>query len=184
MNRACGFAAAVAALFVGSSAAFALDCSALGYAQGLGGYYKATDHSGPYALDSNCNPMLFGGSLSATSTNPISRLAMTSATAAYSAGQLIATDAAANSIVNPSFTIPASGGATIPLVRLSTNDTTTTAWGRAAWSPASATGAHLASRACTMSDEYGDGAFAECGLIVGSLPVIKVGGGSKYFLVA
>jgi opacity protein-like surface antigen len=43
------------------SAAQAADCSAVGYVQAQGGYYKASDHSGPYALDTNCAPWLMGG---------------------------------------------------------------------------------------------------------------------------
>lgn len=53
-------APACAAFFVSQSAAEALDCSNVGYVQAQGGYYKASDHSGPYSLDSSCNPTLIG----------------------------------------------------------------------------------------------------------------------------
>ena len=134
-------------------------------------------------------------------TNPTSTLTMTSATTAYTAGQLIATNATAGSVVNPSFAIATSaGGAAISRLRLSTNDTTSTAWGgqviqidlwtatptwtngdRAAWSPATGVGSHLGAYTCTMSAEYGDGAYAECAPNVGSTALPKLASGTSIF---
>lgn len=49
-------------LLVGIAApALALDCGdtdTYGYTQGSGGFYLKADRSGPYALDSSCNPTL------------------------------------------------------------------------------------------------------------------------------
>ena len=122
-------------------------------------------------------------------SNPTSTLTMTSSTTAYSAGQLIASSATAGSIVVPYFSIiNGGGGALIPRLRLSTNDTTSTAWGgvfiqvdlwsaaptftngdRGTWSPATGTASHLGAYSCTMSAEYGDGAYAECSPAVGTV---------------
>ena len=118
---------------------------------------------------------------------PTSTLTQTSATAAYTAGQLIASNATAGSIVVPSFTLQGTGGAVIQRVRLQSNDTTATAWGgqsiqidlwsavptftngdRAAWLIATGTVSHLGSLACIMSAVQGDGVFAECSPNVGS----------------
>lgn len=138
---------------------------------------------------------------SQTITNPTSTLTMTSATTAYTAGQLIATSATAGSVVNPSVAIATSaGGAILSRVRLDTNDSTSTAWGgqtvrvdfwtttptwtngdRAAWSPATQTGAHLAAYTCTMSAEYGDGAFSECAPTVGNYTTVKLASGTSLF---
>ena len=100
---------------------------------------------------------------------------------AYTAGQLIASSATAGSIVNPSFSMPTLGGA-IPRLRLSSNDTTSTAWASASiqidlwssaptwtngdhgtWLPATGSAAHLASYTCTFpSAVWGDGLATEC----------------------
>lgn len=139
--------------------------------------------------------------VSATITNPTSTLTLPSTTTAYTAGQLIATSATAGSVVNPSFAIANSaGGALITRLRLSTNDTTSTAWGaqtirvdlwtttptwtngdRGTWSPATQTGAHLGAYTCTMSAEYGDGAFAECAPVVGNFSGVKLASGTSVF---
>jgi hypothetical protein len=123
-----------------------------------------------------------------------STLTLPSSTTAYSAGQLIANSGTAANVVNPSFTIPAGyRSALIPRVRLSTNDATSTAWGavavnvdlwscsptwtngdRGTWSPATGTGCHLATYNCTMSSEYGDGAYAECSISVGNFALSNV----------
>lgn len=130
-----------------------------------------------------------------------STLQLTSATTAYTAGQLIASSATAGSIVVPSFKIPAGyQAALIPRVRLSVNDATSTAWGassvtvdlwsaaptftngdRGAFSPATGTGAHLGSYSCTMSAEYGDGAYAECAASVGNFSLSGVSSGTIYW---
>ncbi len=130
-----------------------------------------------------------------------STLTLPATTTAYSAGQLIASSATAGSVANPSFTLTnqLSNGSAIPRLRLSTNDTTSTAWGaqtvqvdlwlgsvaipagvtwtngdRGAWSPATGTGNHLGSYTCSMSAEFGDGAYAECSPNVGTAAFVKV----------
>jgi hypothetical protein len=146
-----------------------------------------------------------GASVTAASsgaiTNPTSTLTLPSTTAAYTAGQLIANSATAGSVVNPSFAIANSaGGAMVSRLRLTTNDTTSTAWGaqtirvdlwsttptwtngdRGAWSPATQTAAHLGSFTCTVSAEYGDGAFSECAPAVGNAAVIHLASGTSVF---
>jgi len=134
-------------------------------------------------------------------TNPTSTLTLTATTTAYTAGQLIANSATAGSVVNPSFVIANSaGGAVISRLRLSTNDTTATAWGaqtiqvdlwtvtptwtngdRGTWSPATGTGSHLAAFTCLMSAEFGDGAYAECAPTVGTFASVKLPSGTSIF---
>lgn len=138
---------------------------------------------------------------SQTITNPTSTLTMPATTTAFTAGQLIANSATAGSVVNPSFAIATSaGGAIISRLRLSTNDSTSTAWGTqtvrvdlwtttptwtngnlGTWSPATQTGAHLAAYTCTMSAEYGDGAFSECAPTVGNYTTVKLASGTSVF---
>lgn len=143
---------------------------------------------------------LYAG-LSPTITNPTSTLTLPATTTAYAANQLIASSATAGSVVVPSFSI-LNSGASIPRVRLSTNDSTSTAWGgiqvqvdlwsaaptftngdRGAFSPATGTANHLASYICQMSAEYGDGAYAECAATPGS-PMIKLASGSTIYWTA
>lgn len=134
-------------------------------------------------------------------TNPTSTLTLTATTTAYTAGQLIANNATAGSVTNSSFAIAnTAGGVYIPRLRLSTNDATSTAWGgqtiqvdlwsasptwtngdRAAWSPATGTGAHLATYSCVMSAEYGDGAYAECGVSPGNLATVRLASGTTVY---
>ena len=145
------------------------------------------------------------GSVTATSsgatTNPPSTLTLPSTTTAYSANQLIANSATAGSVVVPFFTIAnAAGSATIPRLRLTTNDATSTAWGgvsinvdlwsaaptftngdRGTWLPATGTANHLATFSCTMSAEYGDGAYAECAPLVGTVAMPKLASGTSIF---
>lgn len=130
-------------------------------------------------------------------TNPNSTLTLPSTTTAYSAGQLIANSATAGSVTVPSFSFT---GSIIPRLRLSINDTTSTAWGgvgiqvdlwsapptvangdRGAFSPATGTANHLGSFTCTMSPEYGDGAFAECAPSIGSAVIPKLASGSSIY---
>lgn len=133
-------------------------------------------------------------------SNPTSSLTMTSGTAAYTAGQLIANSATAGSVTVPSFLLLSPGSALIQRLRLSTNDATSTAWGgvsiqvdlwsaaptftngdRAAWSVATGTANHLGAYSCTMSAEYGDGAYAECSPTVGQVSVPKLPSGNAVF---
>jgi len=139
-------------------------------------------------------PAGYGGA-----SSPPSTLTLPAPTTAYSAGNLIANSATAGNVVNPSFAIPPTGGA-IALAELTTNDTTATAWGaqsinidlwsaaptwtngdRGAWSPATGTSVHLGTFTCTMSAEYGDGAFAECAPAVGSFVPIPAGVTTVYW---
>ena len=133
-------------------------------------------------------------------SNPTSTLTLPSTTTAYSAGQLIASSATAGSVVVPSFTLQSPGSALIPRLRLSTNDSTSTAWGavsiqvdlwsaaptftngdRGTWSPATGTANHLGAYICTMSAEYGDGAYAECAPSVGTVSVPKLATGTTVY---
>ena len=143
----------------------------------------------------------FGAAASPVTTNPTSTLTLTSTTTAYSAGQLIANNATAGSVTVPSFAIANSaGGAIIPRLRLSTNDATSTAWGaqtiqvdlwlaaptfsngdRGTWSIATGSANHLGSFACTMSSEYGDGAYAECSPAVGNGVMPKLASGTSVY---
>lgn len=162
---------------------------------------------GPFTVDLNgnlCNttpagsPSTFSGSV----TNPTSTLTMTSATTAYTAGQLIASSATAGSIVVPSFAIlNAAGGAAIPRVRLASNDTTSTAWvgvtiqvdlwsaaptwtngDRAAWLPATGSASHLASYSCTMpTPVWGDGLATECLISVNNFAAVKLASGTTIY---
>lgn len=158
----------------------------------------ALAQQGPQA----CDPCTTNSPLNQTILNQTTTLTLPATTTAYTAGQLIANSATAGSVVNPSFGILYNaGGAIIPRMRLTTNDSTSTAWGgqtiridlwtttptwtngdRGAWSPATQTAAHVGSFSCTMSAEYGDGAFAECAPVVGSYVTVKLGGGTSVFV--
>jgi hypothetical protein len=141
-------------------------------------------------------------SITPFSGNPTSTLTLTSATTAYTAGQLIANNSTAGSVVVPSFAYSniIGSAAIIPRLRLSTNDTTSTAWGgqtiqvdlwsaaptfsngdRGTWSPATGAASHLGSFSCTMSAEYGDGAYAECAPAVGNFALPKLPGAALVY---
>lgn len=146
-------------------------------------------------------PVLVTAPLSATITNPTSPLTLTSATTAYAIGNLIASSATAASVVVPSFAIATSGGAAvINKLLLTSNDSTSTAWGsaqiqvdlwttaptftngdRAAFVVATGTAAHRAAFTCTMSPEYGDGVYAECTPNYGSEAVKLASGTTIYW---
>lgn len=176
-------------------------------AKTLGAVVMCLDANGnavPSTSAGQCNGQGPGtaGTMSGAITNPnASTLPMTSATTAYSAGQLIANSATAGSVVNPSFPILNSGGGSaIPRLRLFTNDTTSTAWGgvsvqvdlwsttptwtngdRGTWLPATGAGFHLGSYSCTMSTVWGDGVSAECAPTVGQYAAIKLASGLNVF---
>lgn len=150
--------------------------------------------SGPSSATGSISPFSSPAGVNST-------LTLTSSTTAYTAGQLIANNATAGSIVVPFFTIPMGyKTAAITRIRLSTNDSTSTAWGaasitvdfwsaaptftngdRAAFSPATGTALHLAAFTCTMSSEYGDGAYAECPITQGNFSVSGVTLGNIYW---
>lgn len=137
-----------------------------------------------------------GEAISAAATNPTSTLTLPSTTTAYSSGELIANNATAASVSVPSFMIAnVGGGASIQRLRLSTNDTTSTAWGgktiqvdlwsaaptfvngdRGAWSIATGTAYHLGSFSITMSAMYGDGAYGEGAPAVGNAVLVSLAG--------
>ena len=135
----------------------------------------------------------------ASISGPTSTLALPATTTAYAAGQLIASSATAGSVVVPSFSIKNSG-VLIPRLRLSINDATSTAWpgvsvqvdlwsaaptftngDRGAFLPATGTANHLGAYSCTMSAEYGDGAYAECAPVVGSVATPKLASGATIY---
>jgi hypothetical protein len=138
---------------------------------------------------------------SSSITNPTSTLILTSATTAYTAGQFIASSATAGSVVVPSFAIAnTAGGATIPRVRLSINDTTSTAWpavsinvdlwsnaptftngDRGTWLPATGAAVHLGTFNCTMSAVWGDGVSAECAPAVGTTVTLALASGTAVY---
>ena len=111
----------------------------------------------------------------------VSTLSLTSSTTAYTSGQLVANNGTAGSITNPSFSMPALGGA-ITRLRLYTTDTLSTAWASASvqidlwsaaptwtngdhatWLPATGSASHIASYSCTFpSAVWGDGIATEC----------------------
>lgn len=154
------------------------------------------DFAGPTPL-----PPSFGAALSPVLTNPTSTLQLTSSTSVYAAGNLIASSATAGSVVVPSFAIANSaGGASIPRVRLSNNDATSTAWGgqtvqvdlwstaptftngdRAAWAVATGSAAHLGAFTCILSAVTGDGVYQECAPSVGTAVYIKLASGTSVY---
>lgn len=129
-----------------------------------------------YADSSTFNPLVH------PITNPTSNLVLPAATTAYSANTLLATNASAGSLVVPSFAInTAAGAAWIPRMRISVNDSTSTAWGNATvvvdlWTAAPtfsngdrgafvvATGSanHIESYTCNMGAVNGDGVYGGC----------------------
>lgn len=141
------------------------------------------------------------GPNTASTTNPTSTLTLPATTTAYTAGQLVANSATAGSVVNPSFAIANSaGGASIARLRLSTNDTTSTAWGaqtiqvdlwtatptwtsgdRGTWLPATGAAGHLGSYTCVMGTVWGDGVASECYPAVGNSSLPKLASGTSIF---
>jgi hypothetical protein len=129
------------------------------------------------------------GTWAVTPTVPAaSTMNLTSTTTAYTAGQLIANNGTAANITNPSFSMPAAGGA-IPRLRLYTDDTLSTAWAgvsvqvdlwddavtwtngdHGTWLPSTgASGHHLASYSCAFpSAVWGDGIETNCSINVGN----------------
>jgi hypothetical protein len=148
--------------------------------------------------------------LAALAATPLqSTLTLPASTAAYTAGNLIASSATAGSVVVPSFTLPQGPMPwQITRLRLDTNDPTSTAWpakivlvdlwkpsalgaaptfnngDRAAFSVLVGTAQHLGQFSCTFSAEYSDGAYAECAPAVGSNVSIYAAPGSKIFWTA
>ena len=143
-------------------------------------------------------------------SNTLSVLQLTSATTAYVANNLIATNATAASVSVPFITInnPKNGTATDRLELLS-NDSTSTAWGaqtiqidlwagtvnasgvlvaptftngdRGAFAVATGSAGHKASFTCTMGAVNGDGVYGECSLVVGTWAALVPPSGSTGF---
>ncbi len=151
---------------------------------------------------SSTNPLPVVSATSGAITNPTSTLTTpATTTTAYSAGQLIASSAPAGSIVNPSFAIANSGGgAIIPELRLSSNDTASTAgpgatiqgdlWSasptwtngsRGTWLPLTGSAAHLGAYTCVMSAAWGDGFAGECAPVVGTAPAFALASGTSIY---
>lgn len=142
------------------------------------------------------------GTMSGSITGPTSTITLPATTTAFTAGFLIANSATAGSVVNPSFAIANSAGAVaIPRVRLSVNDTTSTAWAGqtvqvdlwsttptwtngnlAAWLPATGSAGHVGSYTCTFpTPVWGDGIATECSVTVGNYAGVKLASGTSIF---
>lgn len=146
--------------------------------------------------------------ISGSTTNPTSTLTLPATTTAYTAGQLACTNATAatcnTALSSTSFAIANSaGGASISRLRISTNDTTSTAWvgqtvqidlwtaaptftngDRGTWLPATGSASHLATFTCTFpTPVWGDGLGTECQLAVGTGNAAnpKLGSGTSIF---
>jgi len=201
--RNCFLAAAMFAFLV-AGAAVAQQYNLQGGAQGQSVGSSVIDDlniAGNAQPVSATNPLPTAPQQSAAITNPSSTLTLPAATTAYTSGELIANSATAGSVVVPSFAIAnVGGGAIIQKVRLNTNDATSTAWpgkviqvdlwsappsftngDRGAFLPASGTAGHLGAFTCTMSAEYGDGAYADCAPTIGSALVIRLPSGTGIF---
>ena len=141
-------------------------------------------------------------------TNPTSTLALPSTTTAYTAGQLVCTSATVGTcntaLASQSFAIVNSaGGVIIPRVRLTTSDSTSTAWGAQTltvdlWSAAptfattgdrgsfatdfsTGSAGHFGAYTCVMSAELGDGAYSECFPTVGTAEFPKLASGTAIY---
>jgi hypothetical protein len=136
-------------------------------------------------------------------TNPTSTLTLPATTTAYAGGNLIASSATAGSVVVPSLSIAnTAGGFYGPRLRLSINDSTSTAWGgmivqvdlwtaaptmtngdRGAYLVATGSANYLASYSCTLI-QAGDGAYGACAPTIGTTPAIRLAGGTSVFWTA
>ncbi len=136
-------------------------------------------------------------------TNPSSTLTLTSATTAYAAGQLIANNATGTGITVPSFSIAnGAGAASIPRMRLISNDSTATAWGGVSvnvelWSASPTFGSSYGDRAsyypsgttnwlatynCSFNGIVNaDGVAATCYPFGGAAPLIKLTSGATIY---
>lgn len=150
---------------------------------------------------SSTNPLVVSDAGSVT--NPTSTLSLTSTTSAYTVGQFIANNSTGTDVTIPSFSIANSGGAAIiPRLRLSINDSLSTAWGtqtiqidlwsaaptfasgsgdRSTFDPATGTADHLGAYTCLMSPEYGDGVYGECYPQVGTASLPKLSSGTSIY---
>lgn len=134
---------------------------------------------GATALNQTSPNTASGSNLSASITLPAT-------TTQYPGTSLIANSATAGSVANLTWTT-VNTGARISRVRLSVNDTTSTAWPSAqinvdlwsagptwtngnlgTWLPATGSAVHLGTFQCTMSGVIGDGYFGECFPTVGN----------------
>jgi len=139
------------------------------------------------------------GSTTMAPTNNASTLTLPSTTTAYSANTLAASSATAGSVAVPSVTL-ANGAGAITGLRLSSNDSTSTAYGgqtvqvdlwtaaptftngdRGAWALASGSASHLRSFTGTMSAVAGDGVYAELAANVGNFALPKLASGTTLY---
>jgi len=152
------------------------------------------------------------GGASGTLTNPSATITLSSTTTAYATGQLLCSSATYTtcntSIGTQTFAIAnTAGGASIPRLRVYSNDTSSTAWANAQlqidlWTAAPTLGAsggdraaflanmatgsasHYASFSCTFSAFAGDGFYSECAPLIGNAPAVKLASGTSIYVTA
>lgn len=137
----------------------------------------------------------------ASVTNPTSTLTLSVTTTAYGIAALIANSATAGSVVVPSFAIANSaGGVRLVALKLTSNDSTSTAWGaqtiqidlwstaptftngdRGAYAVATGTAGYLGSFTGVMSPVAGDGVYAVFAPTAGNELLIKLASGTSVF---
>ncbi len=138
-----------------------------------------------------------------TAAKPIGQFASCAGTTlTLQAGALAASSGSTDALVlvnNPSFSI-LNSGASIQRVRISSNDTTSTAWhgqgvqidlwtaaptwtngDRGTWLPATGAGFHLGSYTCTFGATWGDGVACEAAAAAGSATFPKLASGSTIY---
>jgi hypothetical protein len=173
--------------------------------------------AGSYGLGVNANVLAMpsiSGTVTAASngaiTAPSVTVSLSSSTTAYATGQLLCSSATYTtcntSMSGQTFAIANSaGGASIPRLRVYSNDTSSTAWAnaqvqvdlwtaaptlgssggdRAAFLADMATGSagHLASYSCTFSAFAGDGVYSECAPLIGNAPATKLASGTSIYV--
>ena len=173
--------------------------------------YESTLGSQGVTPVSPTTPLPVTSSVSGSVTNPTSTLTLPSTTTAYTVGQLMCTSATVatcnTALTSQFFSIANTAGAvSIPRLRLTTNDATSTAWGTQTiqidlWSAAptfattgdrgsfttdflTGSAGHLAAFTCVMSAELADGAYSECYPNVGNAALIKLASGTSIFWTA
>lgn len=143
----------------------------------------------------------FGAANSPVVTNPTSTLTLPAATTAYGVGNLIANNATAGSVVVPSFALANSAGAArIGALVLTSNDSTSTAWGgqtiqidlwrsaptftngdRAAYAVATGSANYIGSFTGVLSPVAGDGVYGRFIITAGNDAALKLAAGTSVF---
>lgn len=152
----------------------------------------------PNAPNNCLAPSSGGGMISGLLLPGDSSFTRPSDTTPYAAGDLIANNTLAGSVVDPSFTIPASG-AIIPRIRLRTSATTGWAatlnlrlWGvsptytngdNGAYAVATGSASRIAQYSCTL-EQFGDGASGTCVPTVGNAAFIRLPGTTVWWDLA